>query len=150
MRSYVAPAFLVAAFVLTPVVAGDGPALSKSPFTITNDPFPVETTVVNTMREKTCTGTVSQAWGGPEGGYFAVKAVWYRRPDGTAWMKFYWAGTGPLEIPVTELGVSAQWNTPTVCRKICWSTHYEVWPEGNNRLNGKTVDPEGKFTLTCD
>src|SRR5580704_10870338 len=110
MRSHAASAALAGALILATAGVGALPAWCKSPFTVTNDPFPVEKTVVNTMMKLTCTGLVSQPWGGPEGGHFEVRANWVRKPDGTAWIEFYWAGNGPLYIPVTELGVSAQWN----------------------------------------
>jgi hypothetical protein len=148
MRSYVAAAMLTGAFVVAPVVAGIAPALSRSPFTVTNDPVPA--TVVDSMVQKTCSGTVVQPWPGPEGGYFQVEAVLYRMPDGRAWIKFYWAGKGPLDIPTVELSVSAQWNTPTVSRNLnSWTTHYAAWPDGDNHLAGTTIDPYGTFELTC-
>src|ERR1700727_1546782 len=56
MRPFIAHAFIAAACLLAPVAAGCAPAWSKEPFTITNDP--PQGTVVNTMLERTCTGTV--------------------------------------------------------------------------------------------
>jgi TonB family protein len=123
---------------------------SKTPFTISNDPVPVETTVVNTMLERTCTGTAVPIWWSHIPTYW-VQATWYRRPDGTPWIRFYWQATGPLYIPVTELGVSAQWNTPPIIRgKDTMRTHYELWPEGDNHIGGKTEDPPGTIDMTCD
>jgi len=122
---------------------------SKPPFTITDDP--VHGTVVDANAERTCSGIVNQPFGGPEGGYFRIEASWFRKPDGKPWMKFYWAGKGPLEIPLTELAVSAQWTTPPVVRmNNTWVTHYAAWPDGDNRISGTTIDPEGVFELTCD
>jgi len=122
---------------------------SKPAFTITDDP--VHGTVVDTNVERSCRGTVNQPWGGPEGGHFGVEASWYRRPDGKPWVRFYWAGKGPLEIPLTELSVSAQWTTPPVIRGYSfWTTHYAAWPDGDNRISGTTIDPEGTFELACN
>ena len=121
---------------------------SRPPFTITNDP--VHGTVVDANMQRVCTGTVTQPWPGPEGGRFAVEANWYRKPDGTPWVKFYWAGKGPLDIPLVELSVSPQWTTPPVMRmQNTWVTHYAVWPDGDNHLVGTTIDPYGTFELTC-
>jgi TonB family protein len=121
---------------------------SRPAFTITTDP--VHGTVVDTNVQKLCTGTVSQPWPGPEGGYYAIEATWYRKTDGSPWVKFYWAGKGPLDIPLIELSVSPQWHTPPVTRMSnTWVTRYAVWPDGDNRLTGTTVDPYGTFELTC-
>jgi TonB-like protein len=65
---------------------------SKTPFTIGNDP--VGGTVVDTMLERTCTGTVEPLWGWSSGPY-RVTTTWYHRPDGTKWVKFYYNGVGP-------------------------------------------------------
>ena len=145
MRSYVTSA-LLAAFVLAPVVAGTAPALSKSPFTVTNDP--VEGTVVDTMLERACSGTVVPLWWTHRSKIW-VRAIWYRRPDGTKWVKFYRNGVGPDYFPVTEVGVSAQWISAPENYKGDW-THFAVWPDGDNRLSGKTVDPYGTIDLTCE
>src|SRR5580692_2526817 len=109
MRRYIAPAFIAAACLLAPVAAGAAPASPKEPFTITNDP--PQGTVVNTMLERTCTGTVVPLWSW-QGEAWRVQATWYRRPDGTKWVKFYYNGIGPKYFPVVELGLSAQWITP--------------------------------------
>jgi len=79
MRRYMTSAVLAVASVLAPLLVGTAPASAKSPFTIMNDPVPVETTVVNTMRQRTCTGIVKQGWGPPsmQSG-FKVIANWYR------------------------------------------------------------------------
>jgi hypothetical protein len=149
MRSYLTSGFLAAAFVLAPAVAGDAATPPKPPFTVTNDP--VHGTVVDTVPQRVCTGTVDQPWPGPDGAPYRVQAIFYRRPDGTPWVRFSWAGKGPLDIPVIELGVSAQWNTPALRRSgAFWWTHYDVWPNGDNRLSGQTVDPYGTIDLTCE
>jgi hypothetical protein len=150
MRSYVAAAILIGAVVLAPVVAGHAPALSKSPFTIDNGP--VHDTVVDTMLQRTCTGTVVPIWwaGQP---HMRVQAVFYRQPDGTKWVKFYHDGMGPDYLPVTEVGVSAQWigqKDPLTMRRQIGLPSYAVWPGGDNRLNGITVAPWGTIDLTCE
>ena len=87
----------------------NAPASSKSPFTITNDP--PQGTVVDTMVEMTCTGTIVPHWSW-QGEAWRLQATWYKQPDGTRWVKFYYNGVGPREFPVTELGTSAHWKTP--------------------------------------
>ena len=148
MRSYVTSALLAGASILVPVVAGTTPALSKSPFTVTNDP--VEGTVVDTMLQRTCSGTLVPIWWSNTPREW-VQAIFYKQPDGTKWIKIYYNGKGPAYLPVTELGVSAQWTTPVEqLAKLTLNTHYAVWPNGDNRLSGTTVEPYGTVDLTCE
>ena len=148
MPSHVASAILAAAFVLAPVVAGTAPASSKTPFTVTNDP--VHNTVVDAMQQRTCTGTIAPTWSWIIAPY-RVQAIFYRKPDGTKWVKFYHKAIGPQYLSVTEVGVSAQWNIipPDRAAATTWYTHYAVWPQGDNRLSGITVDPWGTIDLAC-
>jgi len=149
VRSHVASAILTGAVVLAPVVAGCAPALSKSPFTITNDP--VHDTVVDTMLQRTCTGTLVPIWWSHLP-HLWIRAIFYREPDGTKWVNFYWHGKGPEHLPVTELGVSAQWITPVepFGAQQKYRAHFAAWPDGDNRLSGTTVDPYGTIDLTCE
>ena len=149
MRPHVASALHPAAGFLASVVTGYAAEPSKPPFTVTNDP--VHGTVVDTVQQRTCTGTAAQPWPGPDGSPYRVQAIFYRKPDGTPWIRFSWQGKGPLDIPVIELGVSAQWNTPPLHRGASWWwTHYDVWPDGDNRLSGQTADPYGTIAMTCE
>jgi TonB family protein len=76
-----------------PVAAGYTPVLSKSPFTITNDP--VKSPVLETMLQRTCTGTMVLG-GTPNqplyGTRFAAQAIFFRKPDGTPWVQVFRAG----------------------------------------------------------
>jgi hypothetical protein len=149
MRSCLTSACLAAAFVLAPAFAGHAAAPAKSPFTVTNDPTQLPT-VIDTMLQRSCSGTVMPLWSW-QGETWVVKGVWYRRPDRTAWVKLYYEGKGPADLPVTELGVSAQWTTPPEGSIIfVRRTHYAVWPAGDNRLSGATIDPEGLIDMTCE
>ncbi len=149
MRSYAASAILAGAVVLAPAVGGYAPALSKTPFTVTNDP--VHDTVVDTMQQRICTGTVFPIWwsGLP---HVRVQAVFFLRPDGTKWVKWSYNGLGPTDFPVVELGTSAQWTVfpPVRVAQHVWYPHFDVWPQGDNRLSGSTVDPYGTMDLTCE
>jgi len=158
MRARVASAILAGVAVLAPVVAGYAPASSKSPFTITNDP--VQGTVIDTMQQRTCTGTVVvNPWHGFGRDWSeksaSVKAVFYRKPDGTAWIAWSQNPLGPMFVPVSEFGVSAQWNTVPYpigpLTKV--TTRYAVYPiggKGDNHLHGISVQPDGTIDLTCE
>ena len=136
-----------------PVAAGYTPVLSKSPFTIMNDP--VKSPILETMLQRTCTGTVHTNDLGdtpPDsifGNIYRVTAVFYRKPDGTPWVKWSTDGDTVNYLPVTELGVSAQWCFP-FNRRRGPPLHYAVWPAGDNHLNGRTVQGPGTIDLACD
>jgi hypothetical protein len=148
MRSLVSSALLAAAFVLAPAVAGAAPASSKSPFTVTNDP--VEGTVADVMMQRTCTGTLVPIWWSHMSNQW-IQATFWRKPDGTKWVKVSYNGKGPVSVPVIEIGVSAQWTTPPErYAHMTLNTLYVLWPDGDNRLRGTTVDPYGTVDLTCE
>ncbi len=121
-----------------PSAAAYTPALSKRPFTITNDP--VKSPILDTMLQRTCTGTVvrggirnhpmygTRAW---------AQAVFFRKPDGTPWVKFYEGGYGTL-APVIEVGKWVQWSgrEEHLRSGISMFTQYTVWPDGDNNLDG--------------
>jgi hypothetical protein len=150
MPSYVTSAFLAAAFVLAPVAAGHAAAPSRPPFTVTNDP--VTGTVVDTMLSRTCTGTIAPIFGSP----IWVRTIFFRKPDGTKWVRLYKGGIGPDDFPVVELGVSAQWTgreeIPRPPKGLWGLTHYALYPDGDNpnHLSGQTVDPYGTIDVTCE
>jgi hypothetical protein len=56
---------------------------------------------------------------------------------------------GRCDLPVTELGVSAQWRYPYF-HKPSPPVHYAVWPDGDNHLSDRTVQGPGTIDLTCD
>jgi TonB family protein len=91
-----------------PVAADYTPALSKSPFTIMNDP--VKSPILETMLKRTCSGTdvrgavPNHPWYGLR---YSIQAVFFRKPDGTAWVKFNTKG-GPGLSQVTEVGKMVQ------------------------------------------
>ncbi len=148
MRPLFASGMLAGAVGLATVVVGYGPAMSKSPFTVTNDP--VGSTVADTMMQRFCKGTLVPIWWSflPN---MPVQSVFYRRPDGTKWVKFGLSSRSLNDLPVTELGVSAQWTDyPVKTAQHTWVTHYAVWPRGENGLSGTTTDPWGTVDLTCD
>lgn len=133
-----------------PVAAGYTPVSSKSPFTITNDP--VRSPILDTMLQRTCTGTVVKQgirnhpnYGTP----FWAQAVFFRRPDGTPWVKFYEGGY-PILASVTEVGRLVQWTGRAERGGGGTSrfTQYTVWPDGDNNLIGhlEIVNPaDAKF-----
>jgi TonB family protein len=121
-----------------PVAAGYPPVLSKSPFTIMNDP--VKSPILDTMLQRTCTGTVVRNGIANHPGYgmrIWAQAIFFRKPDGTPWVKFYEGGYPSLS-PVTEVGKIVQWTGrlehPGKGENV-W-IQYTVWPDGDNHLSG--------------
>jgi hypothetical protein len=80
-----------------------------------------------------------------------VQAVFFRKPDGTKWVKFTLAQHSANDLPVIEIGVSAQWTDHEYSvGKDTYHTHYSLWPEGDNRLSGRMENkPWGTIDLTC-
>jgi TonB family protein len=125
-----------------PVAAGYTPVVSKSPFTITNDP--VKSPILDTMLQRTCTGTVVLN-GIPNhpayGMHSWAQAIFFRKPDGTPWVKFYGVGY-PSISPVTQVGKMVTWTGAPewVPRgggggQNQWH-QYTVWADGDNHLRG--------------
>ncbi len=122
-----------------PVAAGYTPAVSKPPFTITNDPD--KSPILETMLKRTCTGRMvlggipNHPW---YGAFFEVQAIFFRKPDGTPWVKM-WERGYPSLSPVTEIGKMLTWTgrmeSPPGGRPAHW-LQYTVWPDGDNHLKG--------------
>jgi TonB family protein len=119
-----------------PVAAGYTPVSSKSPFTIMNDP--VKSPILETMLQRTCTGWVVKNGISNHPVYgmsSTAQAIFFRKPDGTPWVKFY-AWGNPSLAPVTEVGKMVQWTIQEQQGKdVAW-VHYTVWPDGDNHLRG--------------
>jgi len=123
-----------------PVAAGYTPVASKSRFTITNDP--IDSPILETMLQRTCTGTLVLG-GVPNypvyGVRYAAQAIFFRKPDGTPWVKFYERGY-PVVSPVTEVGKMVTWTGtqqffgPNAA--FSYWLQYTVWPDGDNHLSG--------------
>jgi TonB family protein len=120
-----------------PAVAGYAPVPDRSPFTITNDP--VKSPVLDTMLQRVCTGTM--VFGGIAnepiyGSRHWAQAIFFRKPDGTPWVKFWEQGHQTL-APVTEVGKMVTWtgrvNGPL--KEASWH-QYTVWADGDNHLSG--------------
>jgi TonB family protein len=134
-----------------PVAVGYTPVLSKSSFTIMNDP--VKSPILDTILQRTCTGTVVRNGIANHPGYgmrIWAQAVFFRKPDGTPWVKFYEGGYLSLS-PVTEVGKMVQWTGRAEHRGarrdgMDW-VQYTVWPDGDNHLSGaigsKVIDNSG-------
>ncbi len=123
-----------------PLAAGYTPVPSKSPFTITNDP--VKSPILETMLQRTCTGTaVTQGIRNHPiyGIRHWTQAIFFRRPDGTPWVKFYEGGF-PILAPVTEVGKLVQWTgrQQRLGGDSYAFTQYTIWPDGDNNLNGNS------------
>jgi TonB family protein len=121
-----------------PVAAGYTPVLSRSPFTISNDP--VASPILDTMLQRTCTGTM--VLGGVAnhpiyGVHYQAQAIFFRKPDGTPWVKFYERGYPSLS-PVTEVGKMVTWTgrQEHIPKEGYRWFVYTVWPDGDNHLSG--------------
>jgi TonB family protein len=119
-----------------PVAAGYTPVVSKGPFTIMNDP--VRSPILETMLQRTCTGTVvrggitNHPWYGMRSW---AQAIFFRKPDGTPWVKFYEFGY-PTLAAVTEVGKMLTWTGREENPKDPIWVQYTVWPDGENHLSG--------------
>lgn len=124
-----------------PEIAGYTPGPSKGAFTIMNDA--VKSPILETMLRRTCTGAVMRngirnhpAYGWRSG----AEAIFFRKPDGTPWVKFYEGGYPNLS-PVVEIGKAVQWvgrEEHLRGGQSVW-TQYTVWPDGDNKLVGNIV-----------
>ena len=124
-----------------PEPAGYTPVVSKGRFTITNDP--VKSPILDTMLQRTCTGTMTLG-GIPNypiyGMHSWAEAIFFRKPDGTPWVKFYERGYPSLS-PVTQVGKMVTWTGrqesfgPNLGSSSFW-LQYTVWSDGNNHLSG--------------
>ena len=121
-----------------PVIAVSTPASSKGAFTITNDP--VRSPILDTMLQRTCTGTVVKQGIRNHPNYgvrYSAEAIFFRRPDGAPWVKFYEGGF-PILAPVKEVGKLVQWTgrAERLPAGMSMFTQYTVWPDGGNNLSG--------------
>jgi TonB family protein len=118
-------------------------AKARLPFTIMNDP--VKSPILETMLQRTCTGTVMKGgitnhpWYGMR---IWAQAIFFRKPDGTPWVKFYEGGYPSLS-PVTEVGKMVEWtgrqqHLAGDQRGDSTWIQYTVWPDGDNHLSGAT------------
>jgi hypothetical protein len=72
---------------------------------------------------------------------YSTQAIFFRKPDGTPWVKFYEMGY-PVVSPVTEVGKMVTWTgaqqrfggAPTA---FYW-LQYTVWADGDNHLTCAT------------
>jgi hypothetical protein len=92
------------------------------------------------VSQRTCTGTIvkggirNQPWSGIHA--YGAKATFFRKPDGTPWVKFNGWGFPSLS-PVTEVGNMLQWTGHVVTtNSFDYYFQYTVWPDGDNHLNG--------------
>ena len=91
-----------------------------------------------------------------------AQAIFFRKPDGTPWVKFYAWGY-PNLAPVTEVGKMVQWTSlePYPKHDPQYIT-YTLWSDGDNHLSGAAGglqydnhgvphnnNVEGPVDLTC-
>jgi len=135
-----------------PMPVGYQPVSPKGPFTIANDP--VKPPVLEKMLQKTCTGTIvtNGIVNHPAYGvrYYGSSLVFFRKPDGTPWVKFYEGGHMSMS-PVVEIGKLVSWTGPTSTYKFepPKFLYYTAWLEGNNKLNG-TVSRDNALNTNAE
>ncbi len=146
-----------------PVAAGYTPVASKRPFTIANDP--VTSPILETMLQRTCTGEVVKEGirNHPMyGGHHWAQAVFFRKPDGTPWVKLYEGGFSTLS-PVMEVGKVVQWTgrEEHPRKNVDLFYHYTLWSDEINNLHGtieavssrggalQGINGGGTVELTC-
>jgi TonB family protein len=124
------------------------PTPSRAPFTIANDP--VSSPVFDTMMQRTCTGFITinggmnQPWRGYRGD---ATLIFFRKPDGTPWVKMTESGTLSIS-PAVQIGRMVQWVGPLVGIMgggITSSARrhytYTAWADGPNHLVGAEGSP---------
>ncbi len=125
-----------------PVPADYTPVSSRGAFTISNDP--VKSPVLEKMLQKTCTGTIvtNGVTNHPIYGirYYGSTLVFFRKPDGTPWVKFLEGGRMAMS-PVIQVGKLVSWTGPTSSmsvdsQKMIVLMHYTAWLNADNKLNG--------------
>lgn len=137
-----------------PAASGYVAVSSRQPFTITNEP--IKSPILETMLQRTCTGTVVKEGirNHPMyGGRHWAQAIFFRKPDGTPWVRFNEGGV-PLIAPVTEAGKLVQWTgrAEHPRRDVEFYYQYTVWSDGGDGLNGNieayfyTGSPHGMNT----
>ena len=147
-----------------PTSAGHTPISRRWPFTVTN--APVKSAIVDTMLQKSCTGSVVKQGIRNHPAYGvrnSAEAVFFRKPDGSPWVKFDEGGFGTL-APVVEIGRIVKWSG-----RVEWIgagsrsfTEYTLWPDRGNSLNGnieivyldaakanQLLNRSGTIDLTC-
>ena len=79
-----------------------------------------------------------------------VTAIFFRKPDGTPWVKFTEEGLFAY-APVVEFGRSLLWAGAPMRLKSgeVNYTRYAVYPDDENHLTGDTSYPWGTVDLTC-
>ena len=120
------------------VPAGYKSVPSRSPFTIMNDP--VRSPILETMLQRTCTGTVVKQGIRNHPAYgtsYSAQAIFFRKPDGTPWVQFLEGGY-PILAPVVEVGKVVQWTgrEEHLSGGASRFTGYTAWPDGNNNIIG--------------
>ena len=121
-----------------PVAAGFT-AGSRRAFTITNEP--VESPILSTMLQKNCVGAVvkqgirNRPWYGTR---YEAQAVFFRRPDGTPWVRFFEGGSSPSFAPVVEVGKMLRWSGPEEHLGSGTSsfTQYTAWSDKDGTIAG--------------
>jgi TonB family protein len=135
----IAPRYILAHRHDEPVPASYTPVLSRSHFSITNDP--VKSPTLEKIQQRVCTGRVvkggmrNHPWSGYPSG---ATAIFFRKPDGTPWVRFEAWGYNSIS-PVVEVGNTLQWTghvDHALSNNYPVAFQYTAWPDGDNHLGG--------------
>jgi TonB family protein len=133
-----------------PVPVDYQPVSSHSPFTIANDP--VKSPILEKMLQKTCTGkiVINAIRNHPSFGIFYDSTlVFFRRPDGTPWVKFYEVSHMSMSA-VTQVGKLLSWTGPMSggpsAKRL---NHYTAWLDDDNKLKGCISTDDTWQTASC-
>jgi hypothetical protein len=91
------------------------------------------------MLQRACAGTMVLQ-GIPNhpafGIHYSAQAIFFRKPDGTPWVKFWERGHQSI-APVTQVGKMLTWTGRQEHSRDgdTW-LQYTVWPDGDNNLSG--------------
>lgn len=115
------------------------PVSSGRSFTITNQP--VQSPILETMLQKSCTGTVVKQGIRNHPSYgvrYQAQAIFFRRPDGTPWVRFSEGGSSLSLAPIVQVGKVLRWSGPEEHHPQGGSsfTQYTAWADGDNVIIG--------------
>lgn len=122
-----------------PPTVGVTPASAGQSFTITNQP--VQSPILETMLQKSCTGTVVKQGIRNHPSYgvrYQAQAIFFRRPDGAPWVRFSEGGSSLSLAPIVQVGKVLRWSGPEEHLPQGGSsfTQYTAWADGDSVIIG--------------
>jgi beta-lactamase regulating signal transducer with metallopeptidase domain len=119
--------------------------VGQAPSSQDEDHLPAsEPPLLKQIDEQTCSGAyLPGPWGR---GNFAwlnlVRAKFFRKADGTAWLTFSLGTRTPVDLPIRVTGTEIEFTGDG-------NTIYTMLPKGSNHLTGTTQSPYGTIDVAC-